>query len=213
MMQVEGGVMSITDEAGRPPVGVGVAVAERPRGCTRASPVSPCCSAVSSRTPAARVSTSRCLILSSAGSPTRLRDVPSGGAPDRLGSRHPTIAPYQAYEATDGYVVAACASEPIWYRFCEALSQPDLVNDPRFETNERRVENRTQLETSSRTRSRTPLSRRWWNCFGQTTCRSAVSGTYSKRSRTRKSMFEEWCSGFLIHCGRDSAPGVANAVR
>jgi crotonobetainyl-CoA:carnitine CoA-transferase CaiB-like acyl-CoA transferase len=43
--------------------------------------------------------------------------------------------------------VVACASQAIWYRLCEALDRPDLVDDQRFETNEQRVDNRDELES------------------------------------------------------------------
>ena len=70
----------------------------------------------------------------------------TGNSPTRMGSKHPTIAPYQAFETADGYVVVACASENIWPRFCEAIEKPDLADDPRFASNADRVENRDELD-------------------------------------------------------------------
>lgn len=70
----------------------------------------------------------------------------TGDAPGRMGSKHPSLAPYQAFETADGYVVVACASEHIWPRFCRAIGREDLVDDPRFETNADRVENRDELD-------------------------------------------------------------------
>jgi len=70
----------------------------------------------------------------------------TGDPPGRMGSRHPTIAPYQAFETADGYAVVAVASEAIWERFCAALDRPDLAADDRFATNTDRVEHREALE-------------------------------------------------------------------
>jgi crotonobetainyl-CoA:carnitine CoA-transferase CaiB-like acyl-CoA transferase len=70
----------------------------------------------------------------------------TGDPPRRMGSRHPTIAPYQAFETADGYAVVAVASEAIWERFCAALDRPDLAADDRFATNTDRVEHREALE-------------------------------------------------------------------
>jgi crotonobetainyl-CoA:carnitine CoA-transferase CaiB-like acyl-CoA transferase len=63
-----------------------------------------------------------------------------------MGSKHPTIAPYQAFETSDGYVVVAVGSEAIWERFCAAIDREDLLEDDRFATNAERVENRDALD-------------------------------------------------------------------
>ena len=69
-----------------------------------------------------------------------------GQTPTRMGTKHPSLAPYQAFEAADGYLVCGIASEKLWSEFCEAIGRPDLESDDRFATNERRVENVEALE-------------------------------------------------------------------
>lgn len=66
--------------------------------------------------------------------------------PGRMGSKHPNLAPYQAFETSDGFVVVAVSSENIWPRFCRALNREDLLQDERFETNADRVEQMKSLE-------------------------------------------------------------------
>lgn len=63
-----------------------------------------------------------------------------------MGSKHPNIAPYQAYETADGYVVVGCSADSFWPRLCDALDRPDLLADERFEVNEKRVRNREALD-------------------------------------------------------------------
>ena len=70
----------------------------------------------------------------------------SGQVPGPLGSRHPSITPFQFFEAADGYVVVAAGNDGLWERLCHALGCPDLVRDERFDTNARRTENHTDLE-------------------------------------------------------------------
>jgi crotonobetainyl-CoA:carnitine CoA-transferase CaiB-like acyl-CoA transferase len=70
----------------------------------------------------------------------------TGEAPGRMGSKHPNIVPYQAFEVANGYVVVAAASEPIWRRLCGALDREGLAEDDRFATNADRVANREALE-------------------------------------------------------------------
>jgi crotonobetainyl-CoA:carnitine CoA-transferase CaiB-like acyl-CoA transferase len=70
----------------------------------------------------------------------------TGQPPGRMGSKHPTIAPYQAVPMSDGYVVIAVASQNLWSVFCEAIGREDLREDARFRTNADRVENRAELD-------------------------------------------------------------------
>jgi formyl-CoA transferase len=68
-----------------------------------------------------------------------------GVIPKRWGSAHTSIVPYQAFEASDGYVVVGAINESLWVRFCDAIEQPGLANDPRFCTNTLRGQHRADL--------------------------------------------------------------------
>jgi crotonobetainyl-CoA:carnitine CoA-transferase CaiB-like acyl-CoA transferase len=65
--------------------------------------------------------------------------------PGRIGNRHASIAPYEMFKASDGYVNVAAANEPMWQRFCKAMDLQPLLQDPRFSTNPDRVTNREAL--------------------------------------------------------------------
>jgi crotonobetainyl-CoA:carnitine CoA-transferase CaiB-like acyl-CoA transferase len=69
----------------------------------------------------------------------------TGQAPERLGSAHPNIVPYETFVTADGELALAVASERQWPRLCEALELPALATDARFATNGDRVTNRSQL--------------------------------------------------------------------
>jgi len=73
-----------------------------------------------------------------------------GSQPPRTGASHAAIAPYGPFEAGDGKVVfLGLQNEREWARFCqEVLEQPELVDDPRFGTNSRRVENGEELDAA-----------------------------------------------------------------
>ena len=70
----------------------------------------------------------------------------TGEPPRRMGSKHPNIVPYQAFETDDAYLVVAVSSENMWPRFCRAIDREDLLEDDRFETNSDRVINREDLD-------------------------------------------------------------------
>jgi crotonobetainyl-CoA:carnitine CoA-transferase CaiB-like acyl-CoA transferase len=67
---------------------------------------------------------------------------------ERSGWRHNIIVPYGPYRCGDGqYVNLAVQNEGQWRRLCTGvLGRPDLVDDPRFGTNELRLRNRAELE-------------------------------------------------------------------
>jgi crotonobetainyl-CoA:carnitine CoA-transferase CaiB-like acyl-CoA transferase len=70
----------------------------------------------------------------------------AGEEPVRMGSKDPVIAPYQSFQAADGYLNVAIGSEKLWTEFCEALGREDLLDDPRFRKNRNRVQHVDELE-------------------------------------------------------------------
>ena len=64
----------------------------------------------------------------------------------RWGSGHPSIVPYAAFQAADGFVVIGAINDLMWERLCEALPLVDLRGDPRAATNEARVANRELVD-------------------------------------------------------------------
>jgi CoA:oxalate CoA-transferase len=71
----------------------------------------------------------------------------TGRVPGPIGSRHPSITPFQPFHAADGYFVAGCGNEAIWQRFCEAIGIIELRSDSRFATNNDRTANHAELES------------------------------------------------------------------
>jgi crotonobetainyl-CoA:carnitine CoA-transferase CaiB-like acyl-CoA transferase len=69
----------------------------------------------------------------------------TGQAPALLGSAHPNIVPYQAFDAADAPFVIACGNDRQFRGLCAALGLPQLADDPRFERNEGRVTHRDEL--------------------------------------------------------------------
>ena len=64
----------------------------------------------------------------------------------RWGSGHPSLVPYAAFEAADGFAVLGAMSESMWERLCEGLELEHLLDDPRSASNELRVQNREWVE-------------------------------------------------------------------
>jgi len=69
----------------------------------------------------------------------------TGKSPGRLGNAHPNIVPYQTFKTADGAVILACGNDNLFRKFCEVASCANLAGDPRYASNGKRVENRTEL--------------------------------------------------------------------
>ena len=69
--------------------------------------------------------------------------------PSRRGNRHPSIVPYETFRASDGYVNIACGNDALFRALCSTVGGElaALPDDPRFATNQKRVENRGPLAT------------------------------------------------------------------
>jgi CoA:oxalate CoA-transferase len=64
-----------------------------------------------------------------------------------LGSRHPEIAPFQAYRTNDSYVVIAAGNDHLFELMAKALARPDLLENPNYKTNALRHSNVDALES------------------------------------------------------------------
>ncbi|UTF54787.1 CaiB/BaiF CoA transferase family protein [Natronosalvus rutilus] len=147
IMQAESGMMSITGEADGDPVRVGVAIADLGAGMYATQAIL----AALFRRAFADAGGQKVDVSLFDGQLAWMSYMASnyfatGEPPEKMGSRHPTIVPYQAFSTTDGHVVVAAASEKLWQNLCHALERPDLLEDERFRCNADRVDHRDALE-------------------------------------------------------------------
>jgi crotonobetainyl-CoA:carnitine CoA-transferase CaiB-like acyl-CoA transferase len=83
----------------------------------------------------------------------------TGLSPGPLGSAHPLNAPYQAFRTADGWINVGAANQRNWERMLGVLERPDLQSDPRFASNERRMNNLDVLvETLNAVFERQPMA-------------------------------------------------------
>lgn len=67
-----------------------------------------------------------------------------GVEPEKCGSGHESLCPYQAFEASDGPILIGVANDNLWRKFCSIAGLDEIVEDPRFRTNAARASNRTE---------------------------------------------------------------------
>ncbi|MEE8323057.1 MAG: CaiB/BaiF CoA-transferase family protein [Candidatus Bathyarchaeia archaeon] len=159
--QAMGGLMSLTGEKGRPPVKIGVAISDIFAGMFATIGI---LGAVVTRNKMGRgqmIDVSLLDGIVSILSHQAGNFLASGVNPERLGSAHPTIAPYQAFKASDSYFVVAVVNNSLWKRFCQGLGLNELMKDTRFVTNPDRVKNRDELTQILENLFVTKTSREW----------------------------------------------------
>jgi crotonobetainyl-CoA:carnitine CoA-transferase CaiB-like acyl-CoA transferase len=69
----------------------------------------------------------------------------TGENPKRLGSAHPQIVPYQAFETSDGHFMLAVGNDTQFQKLCEVVGRLELWDDSKFQTNAGRVGHRQEL--------------------------------------------------------------------
>jgi crotonobetainyl-CoA:carnitine CoA-transferase CaiB-like acyl-CoA transferase len=161
VMQAEAGLMSITGESDGPPLRLGVAIADIVTGMFAAQGIA---MALVARTRGGRGQLVDIGMLDSTAALLTYQAAnyfATGRAPERLGNRHPTIVPYETFEAADGAFVLAVGNDDLWRRFCRVIERPDLAEDPRFVTNRVRVEHYDELRPVLDGRLRTRPKAHW----------------------------------------------------
>jgi len=85
----------------------------------------------------------------------------AGVAPEPLGTRHPSITPFQAFSTADAPIVIAAGNDTLWSALCGCLERDDLATDPRFATNGDRTTHHEALETELATALATRSADDW----------------------------------------------------
>ena len=145
IIQGMGGIISITGEPMRPPVRVGTSISDITAALFTAIGI---LSALRHRDRTGEgqlvdvaMLDSMVAILENA----IVRHFATGEIPQPLGSQHPAITPFEAFESADAYIIIAIGNDSLWEKFCQHVERLDLVSDERFATNASRTTNHDQL--------------------------------------------------------------------
>jgi len=149
LIQAMGGLMSITGQPdgtpGAEPMKVGVAMSDIVAGLYTAIAI---LAAIihQSRTGEGQEIDMALFDCQAAALANQAMNYLAGGiVPKRLGNSHPNIVPYQVFATADGFLVLAVANDRQFQRFCRACGEEALARDPKFVTNNGRVQNRKEL--------------------------------------------------------------------
>jgi crotonobetainyl-CoA:carnitine CoA-transferase CaiB-like acyl-CoA transferase len=141
-----GGIMQVTGEPDGPPTTVGLPICDLGTGMWAVQGI---LAALYERQGTGRGRLIECSLLETAigfSSWTSAQWLVDHKEPSREGSRHRQNAPYQRMATGDGYLMIGASNQPIWERCAAALGHPEWCQDPRFATNQARMQNRAALE-------------------------------------------------------------------
>jgi crotonobetainyl-CoA:carnitine CoA-transferase CaiB-like acyl-CoA transferase len=145
VVQAESGLMAITGEEDGPPLKVGVAVVDVLAGYAAATAI---LGALLERERTGRGARLEISLLDTALSSlvnVAQSALVTGSEARRFGNAHSSIVPYQTFAAADGDLAVAAANDGLFARLCAAIGRPELADDERYCTNDRRVEHRDEL--------------------------------------------------------------------
>ena len=66
--------------------------------------------------------------------------------PKPMGSRHPSIAPFEAFKTKDSYIIIAAGNDKLFEKLCNVLKISEIINDPKFNDNSSRCKNMDELK-------------------------------------------------------------------
>ena len=145
IVQGESGVMDLTGFADGPPVKVGNSVADLVSGMAAAHGVTLALLSRARTGKGQKVEIGMLDVMASLLTYQAGLYWNGGGRPARRGNQHPSIVPYEVFQAQDAYMTLGVANNSLFDRMCRAIGREELAKDPRFDSEASRVTNREVL--------------------------------------------------------------------
>ena len=166
-LQARSGIMSITGEEGRPPVKVGVAWIDVITGLHATSAILAALLYRERTGKSQRIDISLWDCAISALVNQAQNKLASGKEPQPMGSAHPNLVPYRAFEASDGWFVLAVGSDAQWQQMVEILG---IDCQESWSTNSGRVKDRIEVERALFKIFKNGTRRHWENVLEGIPC-------------------------------------------
>jgi formyl-CoA transferase len=145
IVQGEAGIMDITGPRDGAPYKVGTAIGDLVSGLYAAQGILAALYAAKATGEGQHVSISMYEAVASLLTFNASIYFATGESPRRRGNEHPTIVPYETFEAADGWINLGVANDDLWQRFCKVAEATDLAADTRYAKAADRVRNRAEL--------------------------------------------------------------------
>ena len=165
VVQGMGGMMSLTGHPGSPPTRVGTSIGDITAGLFAMSAIG---AALFHRE---RTGEAQMIDIAMLDCQVALlenaiaRTIATGKPPGPLGSRHPSITPFAAYQAADQHIIIAAGNDHLFTRLCVAIGAPALAQDKRYATNDQRNTHHVELAHEIEQILRTKPATHWINAI------------------------------------------------
>ena len=83
--------------------------------------------------------------------------------PEPMGSRHPSIAPFEAFKTKDSYIIIAAGNDKLFEKLCNVLKFPEINQDEKFNSNSARAKNINELKIILEKKLSTRSTTEWVN--------------------------------------------------
>jgi crotonobetainyl-CoA:carnitine CoA-transferase CaiB-like acyl-CoA transferase len=145
MVQAMAGMMSLNGEPDGAPVKAGIPIADLSTGIFAFSSILLALQHRATTGLGQRVEVSLLESMVALLHPGHTNYLNSGLVPKRMGNSHPNISPYDLVPTADRPIYLAVGNDRIFARFAAIIGRPELITDPRFDSNPNRVINRAEL--------------------------------------------------------------------
>jgi crotonobetainyl-CoA:carnitine CoA-transferase CaiB-like acyl-CoA transferase len=161
IVQAVGGLMGITGDPEGPPVKVGVAMTDictalYAHGAILAALYARDRTGEGQRIDVSLLETQIAALINIASSYLN-----AGEIPEKWGTAHVNIVPYQAFKMQDGYMIIGAGNDRLWVNLCEAIGLAEVGRDPKYATNAQRVEHREEIVRLLEARLTTRTRKEW----------------------------------------------------
>jgi crotonobetainyl-CoA:carnitine CoA-transferase CaiB-like acyl-CoA transferase len=211
MIQASGGLMSITGPEDGRPQKVGVAIADIMAGMYAANAILVALHARERSGKGQRIDVplydSQVAWLAN----QNMNYLVSGVTPGRMGTAHPNLVPYQAFETRDGNLMLAIGNDRQFADLLDCIGRAELASDPRYASNAARIEHRKEIVAVIGERLRQETTAHWLETLAG---RSVPAGPINDIAEVLGNKFarERGLVRSIRNAAGDDVPLVANPV-
>jgi crotonobetainyl-CoA:carnitine CoA-transferase CaiB-like acyl-CoA transferase len=128
----------------------------------------------------------------------------NGRSPSKLGSAHPRNAPYQAFQAGDGFFAIAAGNHKLWLEVCRVVGLPELATDARFVSTTDRARNQGTLKDILEAVFRQRPVAHWIDAFHAAGVPHARINDYAAALADPQTAHMEWVQPLTLPNGRET---------
>lgn len=146
VVQAMGGIMSITGHEGEDPVRVGMSIGDIATGLFASNAITAALVKRASTDKGCHIDLAMldCQVAIMENAVARFHA--TGDVPGRIGARHPSSTPFDAFATADGHIILAASNDVVFKRLCAALGRPELGEQANYSDNHMRTDHQASLK-------------------------------------------------------------------